>query len=155
MQISKSFERLQLDLQLRVERELYLPPPPLGWSRTLRQSLGMSLHEMAHRLGVSPTRVRQLEQAEMKQSITLSQLHRLAKALNSQVHYVIVPEVNLVEMVRRQARRKAADLIAAQKPVPPGGGNEALIRDAMSEEFHALVHSLIDKRGLWREDDSH
>jgi hypothetical protein len=77
----------------------------------------------------------------------------MARALNCEFHYVLLPRRALTEMVRRQALRKATDLIAERTSRLPVGEDEALVHDAVSEDIRALVHSLIDKRGLWREED--
>lgn len=152
MALSKSLERRLLDRQLHGQRELFVAPPELGWVRALRQSLGMSAVEMSRRLGVSPTRVRQLELAEIQQSLRLGQLHRLARALGCEFHYVLVPATALTEMVHRQALRKATNLIGAQAVNLPEGVDASLLHAAVSEEIHALALSLIDKHGLWAED---
>jgi hypothetical protein len=53
-------------------------------------------------------------------------------------------------MVRRQARLKAAEKIASTGPLDCQGDDSTLVIEAMSEEFQALVHDLIDRRGLWK-----
>ena len=42
--------------------------PPAGWIRAVREALGMSSASFAERLGVSPSRVSQLERAELRPS---------------------------------------------------------------------------------------
>jgi hypothetical protein len=64
---------------------------------------------------------------------------------------VIVPNEPLEQMVRRQARKKAA---AALAPSTPDGdlreADRALFAAVMAEQVEALAHELIDSRGLWR-----
>lgn len=149
--INRSVERRLLDQRLSGLNEFFVPPPSTGWVKTVRQALGMSTFELATRMGLSGSRVKQLEQAEVDGTIRLSQLRRLGGALNCELHYVMLPRQSLDEMVRRQARRKAAEKMAGGSPViRPNGESEPLVVEALSEEFHALVHELIDRRGLWR-----
>lgn len=110
----------------------------------------MSVFDLAIRVGLSASRIKQLERAETAGSIRLSQLQRLASALNCDFRYVILPRQSLEEMVRRQARRKAAIKLAGSGAGTFPEEDRRLVLEAMSEEFEALVHDLIDRRGLWR-----
>jgi predicted DNA-binding mobile mystery protein A len=150
VQINRSVERRRLDQRLIGLNEVFGPPPVSGWVRAVRRALGMSTFDLARRIGLSDSRVKQLEQAEAAGSIRLSQLRRLAGALNCEFHYVILPRESLEKMVRRQARLKAAEKIASTGPLDCQGDDSTLVIEAMSEEFQALVHDLIDRRGLWK-----
>jgi hypothetical protein len=90
-----------------------------------------------------------LEQAEAAGSIRLSQLRQLAGALNCELHYVILPRESLEKMVRRQARLKAAEKMASTSALDCRADNSTLVVEALSEEFQALVHELVDRRALW------
>lgn len=120
-----------------------------GWVRTVRRALGMSVFDLAKRIGLSGSRVKQLERAEADGSIRLSQLRRLADALNCEFHYVVLPRESLEKMVRRQARLKAAKKMASTNTVDCPDAETTLVVEVMSEEFQALVCQLIDRRGLW------
>ena len=108
------------------------------------------MFDLATRMGLSESRVKQLERAEIDESIRLSQLRRLAGALHCELHYIVLPRVSLEEMVQRQARRKAETRLASSGSVDCPDEDPRLVVEAMSEEFQALVHHLIDRRGLWR-----
>ena len=111
----------------------------------------MTTAELAARMGVSQSRVSQLERAEPDGSIRLSTLERAAHALNCQLHYVLVPNEALDDMVRRQARARATAEVASithsmrledQAPDP----------QVIMDEVDALTDSYIGARGLWRLD---
>ncbi len=72
----------------------------------------MSSYELAKRMRLSPTRVRQFEGAEVAGSIRLSTLGRVAEALNCRLFYVFVPNEPLEQMVQRQAYVKAAEYLS-------------------------------------------
>jgi predicted DNA-binding mobile mystery protein A len=149
VQINRSVERRRLDQRLMGLNEIFGPPPVVGWVRTVRRALGMSTFDLGRRIGLSSSRVKQLEQAEASGSIRLSQLRQLAGALDCELHYVMLPRESLEEMVRRQARLKAAQKMAHTHALDGPADDATLVVEAMSEEFQALVHELIDRRGLW------
>ena len=149
------------------------PRPDLGWIRTIRESLGMSTGELAARLGVTYARVQQIERSEIRGTIPLPTLERIAAALGCRVCYFLAPNEPLEGMVRRQAfeqtlRGLAAAPIAtaaARRRPAQWAGDEAdwdgnrdrdralrTTRDN-NEEVVAWVEALgydrIDRRGLW------
>ena len=66
--------------------------PHRGWIRAVRDALGMSTTELARRLGVSQQRVTALEQGELRLSIQLNTLKRVANALDCELVYAQVPK---------------------------------------------------------------
>jgi predicted DNA-binding mobile mystery protein A len=149
VQIHRSIARRQLDKRLGGLAEHLGTCPANGWSRTIRLVLGMSTVELAQRLAVAPPRIRQLERGEIDGNIRLSTLRRVAAALNCQLLYVFVPDEPLEDMVRRQARLKAAEEIALRiSDVRPE--DEAFVARLLDEELDARARELIDTPGLWR-----
>lgn len=64
---------------------------PDGWIRNVRLALGMSGVDLARRMGISPSRVSQLERAEPTGEIKVTTLERAADAMGCDVVYVFVP----------------------------------------------------------------
>jgi predicted DNA-binding mobile mystery protein A len=140
-----------LDRRLAGLFERVGPRPGFGWIRAIRDALGMSTFELGERMGVTPSRVRQMERAEAAGCIELASLERAARALDCRLCYVIVPDEPLEQMVRRQALRKAAAELAASTPDGDlGDADRALFAAVLAEQVEALAHQLIDRRGLWR-----
>lgn len=146
--MDKRTARAALERDLRRHRESPTSQPRSGWIRAIRDALGMSTSELAHRLGVSRGRVSQIEHAEVERSLTLDTLERTAAALGCRVEYVLVPAAPLDTMVQEQARSKATQTIASvdhtmaledQRP------DDASLRQRIDE----LAQQLVDKRGLW------
>lgn len=81
--------------------------PPKGWLRAVRDALGMTTAQLAHRLGVSQPRIVELEKSEVSGSVTLTTLQRAAEALGCRVVYAIVPERPLAEIVNERAAEVA------------------------------------------------
>ena len=122
--------------------------PPRGWIRAIREALGMTTAELGQRMGVTQSRVSQIERSEELSSIRLNTLERAAQALNCQVRYVFVPNEPLEEMVQRQARQRAqaevdavTHTMALEDQVPEPGVLDALVKE-MAERF-------VDERHLW------
>ena len=86
--------------------------PSGGWIRAVRTSLGMSVRQMAERMGITQQSASRLEKNETDDAITLRSLRRAAEALDCRLVYVLVPnEGGLGDIVRRQALRKARDIV--------------------------------------------
>ena len=69
-----------------------LRKPPLGWLRTVREGLGLSLRDLAEKIGgVSPQAVHGFEKNEAAGTLTLRNLERVAAAMGCRVVYVLVP----------------------------------------------------------------
>jgi predicted DNA-binding mobile mystery protein A len=108
----------------------------------------MSTYEFGPRIGVTASRVRQLELAEVQGSIKLSVLDRTAGALNCQLVYVLVPKEPLDQMVRRRARDKAREL-ASFVTAELGVEDRDLMAELIDEDLDVLALQLMDRRGLW------
>jgi len=124
--------------------------PPRGWVRAIREALGMTTAELGQRMGLTQSRVSQIERSEELGSIRLDSLERAAQALNCQVRYVFVPNEPLEEMVQRQARLRAqaevdavTHTMALEDQVPEPGVLDSLVKE-MAERF-------VDERHLWEQ----
>ena len=124
--------------------------PPRGWVRAIREALGMTTAELGQRMGLTQSRVSQIERSEELGSIRLDTLERAARALNCQVRYVFVPNEPLEEMVQRQARLRAqaevdavTHTMALEDQVPEPGVLDSLVQE-MAERF-------VDERHLWEQ----
>jgi predicted DNA-binding mobile mystery protein A len=152
VQIHRSITRRRLDKRLSLVAECAGTSPPNGWAQTIRRALGMSGSELSKRLGVSYARVGQLERGEVDGSIGLSTLRRVAQALNCELLYVFVPNEPLEDMVRRQARQKAAEEVAVALRVDgERPEDQARVATLLGELLDARALELVDMPGLWRE----
>src|SRR6516165_10510995 len=78
--------------------------PVRGWIRAIREALGMSAAQLAKRLGVRQPSIVALEQSEVKGTIELATLRRVAEALDCTLIYALVPNKPLEETIRERAR---------------------------------------------------
>ena len=102
----------QLDQALSPFQALrHRPPPRVGWARSIREALGLSVRMVAERAGLSKTGVRSAEANEAKGTIQLDSLRRLAEAMDCDVVYALVPRTSLSRSLEHQAERIAEGLV--------------------------------------------
>jgi predicted DNA-binding mobile mystery protein A len=126
-----------------------MTPPRGGWIRAVRQALGMSLGDLAARLGTTHQSVSMLEQSERAGQIGLGSLRRAAEALNCDLAYVFIPRSgSLQSVIEDQARTQLAAHVRATahsqrlEDQVPGELDE----DAIADNLEQLVRS----RALWK-----
>jgi len=108
----KQLRLRQLDRALSPLRQFRAPTPPKrGWIRALRTALGISARQMAKRLNVSHPSYLEAETSEVRDTITLGQLRRMASALDSELVYTIVPRRSLVDTVEARAAEIAKERV--------------------------------------------
>lgn len=148
--------RARRRLDGRIERIRPLadePRPHRGWIRAIRDAMGMSTSDLAARLGVRQQTVSDLERSEENDTIKLESLRRVADALDCDFVYFLVPRTSLESAVAGQARRRAVHylgVIAHHSRLE----DQAVGNDDAAAEVEDLVEQLIDRRGLWSQDDS-
>jgi predicted DNA-binding mobile mystery protein A len=117
-------------------------PPVRGWIKAIREGLGMSSAQLAKRLRVKQPSVVALEQSEVKGTIELATLRRVAEALDCTLVYALVPNQPLEAMVRDRARTFARNRLEAvehsmlledQKVPPKAKDSEARLDELVRE----------------------
>jgi predicted DNA-binding mobile mystery protein A len=126
----------------RVARRMAGPAtklPKEGWIATVRQALGMSRPQLAHRLGVTRARISQAEQAEISGNLSLKTMHAFAEAMGCRFVYAIVPEGKVSDIIKTQATKKAAAIVSSTST------HMALERQALSRRQNEIeVRRLAD-----------
>lgn len=83
--------------------------PRAGWIKTVRLALSMSAEQFADRLGLTRSRINQLENAETHDAVTLRTLKEAANALDCNLVYAIVPKgkSSLEDIIKNKAEQIA------------------------------------------------
>lgn len=142
----RALARKHLDKRLNSLRDSKnLLRPPKGWVKAIREALGMTAEQLAHRVGVTKPRIYEIEKSELSGSITLGSIERAAHALDCQLVYAFVPKQPLQEMVEQRA------LLEAKKRVRATSHTMALEDQAVDEKelrqhIEALAKDLINQR---------
>ena len=98
-QVSKKLENLRdLLTTVRVIR---------SWSGYMRQALGMSVSQLAKRMGLSQSSVSGLEKREVEGRLTIKKLREMADAMECDLVYCFIPRKPLEGIVFDQSKKKA------------------------------------------------
>lgn len=105
--------RNQLDRFLNSDERLKsFKRPKSGWIKEIREALGMTLLDLANRLGVIKQNINQLERNEVSGKLTLASLEKAADALECELVYFLVPKTSLQSMVEEQALKAAKEIVS-------------------------------------------
>jgi predicted DNA-binding mobile mystery protein A len=130
----------QMDHQLKpfIQLGLYAVPPK-GWIYPIRRAIRMKYRQMGERLGMSPQGAKQLEESEIKGTVSLRTMKAVAQAMDMDFVYGFVPrEGSLTALVDKQARIKAAEECAKWR-----------FQDERGFQYWVKVFKEEPKRGLW------
>ena len=142
-------QREALDTILRLLSNLSIPKPKGGWIKAIRISLGMRVEQLGHRVKLDPTTITRLEQNEAKGTLTLQSLERLAKALDCELVYAIVPRKSLDEIVRDRAEKVLKKERAAAHTTMELEDQCASPHESVRDDvLKAMIAAKLDKR-LW------
>lgn len=109
MQAYKLLLKQTSDKLLKYKALTELSKPKCGWIHVVRKALGMTTSQLAKRLGVAQSTVVRYEQAEANDAITLRSLKSVAKAMNCQLVYALVPKTSLEQIIRQAAEKLAEE----------------------------------------------
>ncbi|MDE0498381.1 MAG: mobile mystery protein A [Acidimicrobiaceae bacterium] len=126
-----------------------LAPPPQGWVRTLRDSLGMTSGDLARRMGVHPSRISAIERGERERTLKLDTLIRVADAMQCDLVYALVPRTSLNGMVADQARRSAVKHACSVMAHSRLEDQEVTPND-LEAQIDDLAFEFGRRRDLWR-----
>lgn len=104
----------QLDRKLRgFGTAAQVAPPPTGWLKAVRVSLGMSLQQLADKLSITKQSVQEIENREKEGNITLKTLKDTANALDMKLVYGFVPkDGTLDDLIERKAKELAIRIVS-------------------------------------------
>lgn len=126
--------------------------PPAGWTNCLRSALGMTLPQLAKRLGVSRSRVVKIQQAEVSGALTVNTLKEVANAMNCDLVYGFIPRKSLNVILKERAEK-----IATQKLQNVSHSmaleDQKVEFSQQQEQWNDLVNTLLDgaPKHLWDE----
>lgn len=123
----------------------HIPVPKAGWTRSIREALGMTREQLGKRMesaggkkGLSASAVQSLERTEVEGTATLASLDRAAQAMGCKFVYAIVPEESLEDIVQKQAAAIAAEASEWTRQTMLLEGEQVAAVD-VSEEASALI----------------
>lgn len=148
--LHSELQREQLDFRLNRIRALHIAAPKRGWIHAIRTTLGMTTRQLAVRVGVAQRVVVGFEQSEERDSISLATLRRVARAMDCELVYALVPrrplsktlEQRANELARAELARVAHSMSLEDQAVPPR---------AMKRQRAAIAREILEerRRDLW------
>lgn len=123
--------------------------PRGGWIAAIRGALGMTVQDLADRLGITRAAAAKLEVSERRRTIQLETLQRVADALECDLVYVLVPRKPLQDIVDN---RRLEILQSLQKRTDQHMRLEAQAVSDPEHYQHLLRQAefLVPDRMLWR-----
>lgn len=105
--------REQLDKKIKGWKILLTPENRLmPWIKSIRIALGMTLQDLADRMGTDKARISRIEKAEFEGDLRISTLKKVAEALEMEFVYGFLPKDSLESMVKNQARKIAVSTLS-------------------------------------------
>lgn len=133
----------QLDKKLdRIDSGQFLPEQ--GWIRTIRNALGMTLAQLADRIGVSRPTVSEYEQRERAGTITLKTLKKAADGLECNLVYTFVPREESLQDLRKQAARETARHIVEKTSQSMTLEDQEVSEEEREEQIREFARELLD-----------
>jgi predicted DNA-binding mobile mystery protein A len=112
------------------------PRPQLGWLRAIREALGITLNQVGKNMRATRQRIKNFEDAERQDRITLASLRRVAEAMGCELVYAIVPKSGtIVELAEKQAVDEATKRVLAVEHTmalenqAPGDVNKTIVEE--------------------------
>ena len=122
--------------------------PRGGWIRAIREGLGMSQEALASRLHIAKPSLAKLERNELHETISIGKLAEVARAMDCQLVYALVPNTSLEETVQKQAELVAArtlGYVSATMDLE----DQSVGPDRHSDQLAAQARKVIDANRQW------
>lgn len=124
---------------------------PFGWIQATRLALGMSLRQLAHRIGISASALTNFEKREQAEAVTLATLKKAANAMNMELVYYFKPKSgSLKNTISIQAKKKAQEILN-QSNQTMRLENQETDHVSQSQELERLTRELAENipKSLW------
>ena len=116
-----------------------------GWIKTVREAIGMTVSQLAARLGVTQPRITKMEFNE--DNLKLSTMKKAAEAMNCEFVYYFKPRTTFQNLVDEQAQKKAAEVLKTVN-VNMALENQEIAEDEVVKDFASdLINTKIKQ--IW------
>lgn len=86
--------------------------PSSGWVNAIRLSLGMSLRQLGNKMNITAQSVKEIENREIKDTISINVLKQFGNAIDMKFVYGFIPRnKNLEDIIDQRARELARDIV--------------------------------------------
>lgn len=102
-QLDKRFKRKVLLSEIEIPRD--------GWIREIRTALKITYKQLSKKLSMTPSAIMKFENNEVRGTISLNSMSKIAEALNCKFVYSIVPNESLEKIIDAQIEKAAEKMI--------------------------------------------
>ena len=139
----KSLQVQQLNIKMLSFATLQeVTMPPTGWIRAIRTTIGMSMRQLGKKLNVTKQGIMDIENRERDGSITLKSLREIARVMDMQLVYGLVPnDGSLDALIDKKAVEVAKQVVmrSAQTMALEDQANSSIrIETAIRERAEAI-----------------
>jgi predicted DNA-binding mobile mystery protein A len=125
--------------------------PAMGWVKTIRTSIGMSLEQLGSKLGITKQSAQSIEKREREGSITINALEEAARALEMKLVYGFVPiDGSIEKMIEIKAKKLATEIVmrtSGNMKLEEQENSPERIRRAIDERTKEIMDEMPKK--LW------
>ncbi len=125
--------------------------PPSGWIKAIRNTLGMSMQQLANKLSISKQGVLDIEKREADGSITIKSLRELGRVLDMELVYGFVPKDGSLEaMIEKKSNELATKIVLRTSntmQLEDQGNSKERIKKAIKERTEEIKNEL--PKVLW------
>lgn len=148
----KALQRSQLSQKIEKFRTLSdVANPPSGWIKAIRTSLGISLEQLANKLGNTKQNIQNLESREKVKNITLVSLSEVANALDMKLVYAFIPKDGSLDLlIERKAEEMAKQIVlrtAQSMKLEDQQNSEERLKTAINERKTEIIQNM--PKALW------
>lgn len=123
----------------------------VAWIQSCRLALGMSLRQLAERIGVSAPALNDFEKRELADTISIATLKKAAAAMDMELVYYFKPkDGSLKAIIEKQALKKANEILVQSNQVMKLEDQEAS-KSSQDRELERLAKDIRNKLpwSLW------
>jgi predicted DNA-binding mobile mystery protein A len=142
----------QMDAKiLKLKKAEGLVIPSSGWVFSIRQALGMSLRQLGSKMGITPQSVKEIEEREQNETISIKVLRQFGKSLNLKLIYGFIPQSgNLENIIEKRAYELALEIVTRSSismKLEDQENNPARIKKAIKEKANEIKNEM--PKYLW------
>ncbi|MBU2020098.1 MAG: mobile mystery protein A [Bacteroidetes bacterium] len=125
--------------------------PKIGWIKTIRTTLGMSLEQLSKKLGRNKSSVARMEIRESNGGITIRTMEEVGRAMGMKLIYGFVPyDGSIEELIEKRAKNLATEIVmrtSGNMKLEDQENSPERIRKAIEERTKEIMEEMPKK--LW------
>lgn len=125
--------------------------PQIGWIKTIRTTLGMSLEQLGKKLHINRSSVSRMETRESSGSITINKMEEVGRAMGMKFIYGFVPiDGSIDKLIEKKAKNLATEIVmrtSGNMKLEDQENSPGRIRKAIEEKTKEIMEEMPKK--LW------